>query len=513
MAKKKTTEQIIREYRNEELRENGDNSVFYTYVMPLEKGNTGIQIYRVMEHCSVGENQSVVRELFYIYEEQPELIAVIDASKYNTDAICLPEGAKLESEEQKEKWGQIAVDIQIGREKAREKIIDTAKEQGIHDRNNFKDKSEIEIDEMVFEKIYKTNKLNHKDKKNKEEDDSSKPPFTLSKETAQRLGIIGFNTLLLNQKVRENRTLKKELGLDNKAQYADVDAIELIPSYKLRMLGEKVPDTPFVAVARHSDGSVEAFPEKICKIYKGENDRVTKTDGNKNEVSTEKADTIIQFMKDEKPTTAIAINQTSLLGRVEGAIAYRTRDNDGWVGNTLQNNKYKGTTEMETEAKEFTDGHKGENYFSKVADTQNEEHPECKNLKIEDLTGDYEYASHLHLDSQIEVDGINATFRSYAMTFGGCGNDEEAINELLINTNKKLGKMKVSQAIKEAIKERNNKIINQTDNPEIVDNVMKRAKFIDDPKKAIELLEKNDWDEEKAVEQADREYRQQMKQP
>lgn len=513
MAKKKTTEQIIREYRNEELRENGDNSVFYTYVMLLEKGNTGIPIYRVMEHCSVGENQSVVRELFYIYEEQPELIAVIDASKYNTDAICLPEGAKLESEEQKEKWEQIAVDIQIGREKAREKIIDTAKEQGIHDKNNFEDKSEIEIDEMVFEKINKTNKLNHKDKKNKEEDDSSKPPFTLSKETAQRLGIIGFNTLLLNQKVRENRTLKKELGLDNKAQYADVDAIELIPSYKLRMLGEKVPDTPFVAVARHNDGSVEAFPEKICKIYKGENDRVTKTDGNKNEVSTEKADTIIQFMKDEKPTTAIAINQTSLLGRVEGAIAYRTRDNDGWVGNTLQNNKYKGTTEMETEAKEFTDGHKGENYFSKVADTQNEEHPECKNLKIEDLIGDHEYASHLHLDSQIEVDGINATFKSYAMTFGGCGDDEQSIQELLNKTNENLQQNKeISQAIKKAIEERNNEIINQTENPEIVKEVMERAR-INDPKKAIELLEKNDWDKEKAIEQAEIDYRNKMKQP
>ena len=504
MDKKKTTEQIlieIREHRNEELRSNGDNSVFFTKIMPLEKGNTGIPLYRVMEHYSVGENQSLIRELFYIYEEQPELIAEIDTSKYNTDAICLPEGAKLENEEQKEKC----------REKAREKIIDTAKKQGIHDNNNFEDKSDIEIDEMVFEKTNKDNKLNNKDKKNKEDDNSSKPPFTLSEETAQRLGIIGINTIPLNQKLGENRTLKTELGLDNKAEYADVDEIELIPSYKLRMLGEKVPDTPFIAVARHSDGSVEAFPEKICKIYKGENNRVTKTDGNKNEVSTEKADTIIQFMESKKQT-AIAINQTSSLGRVEGASAYNTRDNDGWVGLTLQD-KYDGKTDSKREARDFIDKRKGENYFSEVADNQNKEHPECENLKREDLTEDHEHASHLHLDSPIEIDGINATFRSYAMTFGGCGNDEQSIQELLNKTNEKLEQnMEVSQAIKQAIEERMNEIINQTDNPEIVDNVMKRAR-IKNPTEAIELLEKNDWDKEEAIEQADRDYRNKMKQP
>ena len=79
----------IREFRNNQLKELGDNRVFYTTAISLEKGETGQQIYRIMEEYSIGENESLVRELFYKYEENPELIAVIDPEKFEDEQIQL----------------------------------------------------------------------------------------------------------------------------------------------------------------------------------------------------------------------------------------------------------------------------------------------------------------------------------------------------------------------------------------------------------------------------------------
>ena len=509
MAEKKTTIEIlneIRDLRNQELVEKKDNRVFYTTIMLLEKGNTGKQIYRIMEEFSIGENESLVRELFYIYKDKPELIAVIDPEKY--EGIHDPEENEEKTEEEKSEWDLLVKDIEEGRAKADEKIKETALNLGINQKE-IEGLSEIDVEKRVYSKINEINKQNdNKTKKIEEnkEDKEDEVPFNLSDQEAKKYGIIGMNTMQLNQKVGvHGETLKQELGLDGKEQYADVDSIEIIPAYKLSALGCKVPDTPFVAVARHRDGNIEAFPESICKIYKGANNDITKIDGQKDEATTEKADTIMQFKGNKEKNVSIAINQKSPYGIVEASLAYNTRDNDGRVGITLQD-KYDGTDQNDFDARKIVDLHKGTEHLREVA-KEGKRHPEGEKTEREDADGNTNTAAHLHLESIVDYEGREANFKILAMTIGGCSNEEE-VNDLLERTNSKLGEdnSDVEQAINQAIKERNNIIISQAQEPEKVKELMERAS-INNPNDAINILNANNGDVEKAVEQCEEQYR------
>lgn len=512
MAEKKTTIEIlneIRDLRNQELVEKKDNRVFYTTIMLLEKGNTGKQIYRIMEEFSIGENESLVRELFYIYKDKPELIAVIDPEKY--EGIHDPEENEEKTEEEKSEWDLLVKDIEEGRAKADEKIKETALNLGINQKE-IEGLSEIDVEKRVYSKINEINKQNdNKTKKIEEnkEDKEDEVPFNLSDQEAKKYGIIGMNTMQLNQKVGvHGETLKQELGLDGKEQYADVDSIEIIPAYKLSALGCKVPDTPFVAVARHRDGNIEAFPESICKIYKGANNDITKIDGQKDEATTEKADTIMQFKGNKgnkEKNVSIAINQKSPYGIVEASLAYNTRDNDGRVGITLQD-KYDGTDQNDYDARNIVNQRQGTEHNRKVVN-EGKEHP-GEIAKREDADGNRNTADHIHENSIVNYEGREANFKVLAMSIGGCSNEQE-VNELLEKTNAKLNDDKdlnVEQAVKQAINERNNEIIEQTKEPEKVKQLMESAK-ISDPREAINILEANNWDLEESEEQCEEQYR------
>ena len=502
----------IREFRNNQLKELGDNRVFYTTAISLEKGETGQQIYRIMEEYSIGENESLVRELFYKYEENPELIAVIDPEKFEDEQIHKPDGIEPTTEEEKANWKFLVKDIEEGRIKEQEKIREQALNLGISQKE-IEGLAEIDIDKKVFSKINEINKQNedNKDKRtgNNTENRDEEVPFNISKQNAQRLGIVGMNTMPLNQKVGiHGENLKEELGLADKEQYADVDTIEIIPTYKLAALGVKVPDTPFVAVARHKDGSIESFPKDVCEIYKGENNRITNIDGQKDEATTEKADTIMHFKgnkENKEKNVSIAINQKSPYGIVEASLAYNTRDNDGRVGITLQD-KYDGTDQNDFDARKIVDPHKGTEHLREVA-KEGKRHPEGEKNEREDADGNTNTAAHLHLESIVDYEGREANFKILAMTIGGCSNEEE-VNDLLERTNSKLGEdnSDVEQAINQAIKERNNIIISQAQEPEKVKELMERAS-INNPNDAINILNANNGDAEKAVEQCEEQYR------
>ena len=505
MAEKKTTIEIlneIRDLRNQELVEKKDNRVFYTTIMLLEKGNTGKQIYRIMEEFSIGENESLVRELFYIYKDKPELIAVIDPEKY--EGIHDPEENEEKTEEEKSEWDLLVKDIEEGRAKADEKIKETALNLGINQKE-IEGLSEIDVEKRVYSKINEINKQNdNKTKKIEEnkEDKEDEVPFNISDQEAKKYGIIGMNTMQLNQKVGvHGETLKQELGLVGKEQYADVDSIEIIPAYKLSELGCKVPDTPFVAVAKHRDGSIEAFPESICKIYKGANNDITKIDGQKDEATTEKADTIMQFAG---KNASIAINQKSPYGIAEASLAYNTRDNNGRVALTLQD-KYDGTDQNDYDARNIVNQRQGTEHNRKVVN-EGKEHP-GEIAKREDADGNRNTADHIHENSIVNYEGREANFVTLAMTIGGCANEEE-VNKLLERTNLKLSddNSNVEQAIKSAINERNNEITSQAKEPEKVQDLMERAK-IAEPQKAIDILEANNWDVEEAVDKCEEQYR------
>lgn len=507
MSEKKTTLDIlneIRDLRNQELINQKDNRVFYTTAIALAKGKTEQQIYRIMEEYSIGESQSLVRELFYTYKEKPELIAVIDPEKFEDNQIHQPNGIEPATEEEKSNWNLLVKDIEEGRTKAEEKIREQALNLGISQKE-IEGLAEIDIDKKVFAKINEINNQNEANKEkiagNNAEDKDKEAPFNISKQNAQRLGIVGMNTMLLNQKVGvHGETLKDKIGLADKEQYADVDSIEIIPTYKLQALDVKVPDTSFVAVARHRNGSIEAFPKSVCEIYKGENDKITKIDGQKDEATTEKADTIMQF---KGKGTSIAINQKSRI--VEASLAYNTRDNDGRVGITLQD-KYDGTDQNDFDARKIVDSHQGTEHFREVT-KEGKRHPKGEKTEREDADGNTNTAAHLHLDSIVYYEGREANFVTLAMTIGGCANEEE-VNKLLERTNLKLSddNSNVEQAIKLAINERNNEITSQAKEPEKVQELMERAK-ITEPQKAIDILEANNWDVEEAVDKCEEQYR------
>ena len=510
MAKNKTIVDIlneIRDLRNQELINQKDNRVFYTTAVALEKGETGQQIYRIMEEYSIEENESMVRELFYKYEDKPELIALIDYEKFEDNQIHQPNGIEPTTEEEKNHWNLLVKDIEEGRINEQEKIRKQALNLGISEKE-IEGLAEIDIDKKVFTKINEINKQNEdkKDKKtgNNTENRDEEVPFNISKQNAQRLGIVGMNTMLLNQPIGvHGENLKDELGLADKEQYADVDSIEIIPTYKLKALDVKVPDTPFIAVARHRDGSIESFPKDVCEIYKGENNKITNIDGQKDEVTTEKADTIMQF---KGKNTSIEINQKSPYGIVEASLAYNTRDNDGRVGITLQD-KYDGTDQNDFDARKIVNQYKGTEHLRKVT-KEGKRHPEGEKTEREDADGNTNTAAHLHLESIVNYEGREANFRILAMSIGGCENEEE-VNELLEKTNAELNddkELSVQHAIKRAINERNNEIIEQTKNPEKVRRLMESAK-IQNPREAIRILDANKWDIEESQEQCEEQYR------
>ena len=128
--------------------------------------------------------------------------------------------------------------------------------------------------------------------------------------------------------------------------------------------------------------------------------------------------------------------------------------------------------------------------------------------KREDADGNRNTADHIHENSIVNYEGREANFKVLAMSIGGCSNEQE-VNELLEKTNAKLNDDKdlnVEQAVKQAINERNNEIIEQTKEPEKVKQLMESAK-ISDPREAINILEANNWDLEESEEQCEEQYR------
>ena len=408
--------QEIKESRNQELVDKKDNRVFFTVVEPLiKKDKNDQQIYRIMEEYSIGENQSQVRELFYEYKEKPELVAMIDPevndklNKIDPEAISklnsglsdeiVPIGDPNESKEKKEAWMKTLENIKYGREKNQEKLIEQTKKLGI-DEKEIEGIAEIDLKKKVFEKINELNE-NEKSEKEEKEEKNQNEPTEISKEEGERYGIIGMNSIPLNQRVGvHGETLKSELGLNSK-EYSDVVELELIPSYKMSQIDGKVYDVPFMPVGKKSNGDIIKFPESVASPYKGSNNEVTTLDGKEDSVRQENSNCIINF---NNGSTSLVVDQKSPYGIVDASIAYNTRDNDGRVALDLQN-KYDGTSLQDTETQEILDSHNGTYNAEKIIN-EVREHPseEIKNgeLTIDEADGNEE-TGHVHPSKETEM--------------------------------------------------------------------------------------------------------------
>ncbi len=385
----------IRDYRNRELSNLKDNRVFYTIAMSLGEGQKSKkEIYRVIEEYSIGENESKVRELFYEYDENG-LIKLAELDPEKSEEILFNGDPSTMSEQEYKNWELVLEDIIEGREKNKEKLYEHAIEFGINEEE-VRGLSEIDVYKRIDEKEKEKNKDKDEDKENADKEKDIEIP----KEDAQKRGIIGMNTIPLSQRVGiHGETLKSELGLDQYKEYSDVIELEIVPSYKLAYLGEKVRDIPFVAVGKRQNGEVVVFPENVCKPYKGANNEIVKEDGKDDNVTKEKSDCMITF----KNGKSLAIDQKEEdYGIVDGSLVYNTRDNDGRIALDLQNKLEDGTRQQDTETREQTNPWEGEEHIrnkKKEADTHSKEEYEQGKVKSKDVDGDPNTKTHEHVEA------------------------------------------------------------------------------------------------------------------
>ena len=394
--------QEIREYRNNQLIELGDNRVFYTMLQSLEPGeNTGKQIYRLVEEYSTEENQSEIREFFYEYDgEKPILIAQINPEMMNKidpehAEDIIPVSKKYDDKE----WELTVEDIQKGIEKIQDNMQEQALRVGL-DEEEIKGLAEIDLDKKIRDKIEETNK---EDELNQEQEDEQKingdeknddEPINISEEKAERCGITGMNTLNLEQKVGvHGESLRDQIGF-NDPQFSDIEKLMVIPTYKLKYIKEfegRIPDVPFVVVGQKVNGKgLKAFPESVARPYKGENNETTVI--GEDSINRDKPDSIIEF---PGKNTSISIRQTNPYGIVEATLDYKDRDNSGRVSLELKNEDREGKEKIDTDVQKAVDPHNGREYYDNVLD-EVDKHPKNEDLRLEDADGIVETASHIH---------------------------------------------------------------------------------------------------------------------
>ncbi len=393
MDKENTMEILneIRDYRNRELSNLKDNRVFYTITMSLGEGQKSKkEIFRIIEEYSTGYNKSEVRELFYEYDEKEGIKEIAKLDPKISDFILSSIDPALMNEEEQKNWQLIMEDIVEGRNKNIEKLHEAALKLGMKEEETKKLK---EID--LYKKIDEKQKESEKDKE--KVIDEKDEEIEISKENAQKRGIIGMNTISLNQKVgTHGETLKSELGLDQYKEYSDVIELEIVPSYKLAYLGEKVHNISFVAVGKRSNGEIVVFPKSVSRPYTGNNNEIINHDGAEDNVTKEKSDCMIIF----KNGKSLSIDQKSPYGIVDGSLVYNTRDNDGRIALDLQNKLEDGTKQQDVETRDIVNGYHGEYHANEIT-TEAREHSneefEQGEVKKEDADGK-EGGSHIHIN-------------------------------------------------------------------------------------------------------------------
>ena len=391
----------IRNSRNEDLIRERDNRVFFTVAMKLERGsNSGKKIYRIIEEYSIGDNKSQedfsngeirsqIRELFYEYKTNPELIAMRDLEKNNGSTDILPVGNYYT--EESEEWNDVLKDIVEGVDYRREKVREKARNIGIENASVDDIDREIDLYKMIEDKIKDDNNKGISKEKNM----NTKDAQTISVERAQRSGIIGMNSISLDQRVGlHGETLRKELGLDSK-EYNNIDYIEIVPTYKVAKAGGIVyRDTPFVPVGRNSrTGGLVIFPENICSPYRAENTVVTGVEGKHDNIKQKRTNCLISFNG-----KSLMIGQKEY-GIVDVSLSYPTKDNAGNIAYNLQSKVEDGTHEQDRESLEVINTYQGiYNSKDRLTEFNFNSESDKKNAKMIDMNGNYRDMTHLDKD-------------------------------------------------------------------------------------------------------------------
>lgn len=441
---------------------------------------------------SIEENYSdISKEVFYEYVDEMKELPLIK-NEFTDGKVIRLNNMQEKPEETKEIEDAI-LDIEKCIRDRHEEKIKIAKMLGI-DEKEINSISEIELKQKIKDK-----ELKNQEEKEQDENETKQ----ISKEEADKIGIKenGLNSVKTNVAIdTKGNTLGKELNLE------EYESLMVVHSYKLSKLNDsegnsgKVNNINFAFVGKKKDGTLEVIPRTKLKPYQGANNEITK-ENNKNEIETKKEECIYEVPNTNK---RISIELKDPFGITE--IYYGNTDikNERNIMERVQNER-DGTQKTDVEVREKYNPNYGKFHFDRVKEEINDiekgNENDCDKSNYKNTDGDKKTANHLHEDSIIDFEGIpDAKFEMIAKIEGGCENDKQ-IKELLERTNYILENENddPEKAIKLAIEERNTELIQNSKEPEKVEELM-RTTSIKNPNKAIEALELTEWNIEEAKE-------------
>lgn len=377
--------QEVRDKRNQELRRQNRTDISVISVMFLGEGKqTGKQVIRLIEKQEFYDKPPQYFEKFYLAERgRFELVAVKDSISEE----ILPVGKEGNS---RQYWNEEREDIEECIEEREAQLKAIAKELGISEEEIMA-LSEIDLEQKVQEKVGET-------ERGKEKEDEDKIQF--SSEQAESLS--AGNEINLDAQIDDKgTTLRKAIGLD------EYEAIIVVHAYKLADItnqsGEKGKvkhDQKFGFIGMKKDGTAETISEDKLRKYTGGNREVT---GIKNPegIETEQNDDIFEIGGNSDKR--LSIRQSDPYGIPEVYYIQNTRDNDGQVGQKLQD-KYDGTERTDVDVRGLFRQNNGEYQADKMMDeAESHENAGCneEELTVENIDGDTT-TGHQHIEKKDE---------------------------------------------------------------------------------------------------------------
>lgn len=403
MAKQKTKTTIeileeIQNFRNEQIKAGKMTNIFVTEVQLIGTGeNSGRNIYRLLEDVysedEKGESQKMTQELFFEYKNEPVLVGVRNPQ---TQGIIVPIGFEGD---RRQEWDAEREDIEKCLEERAKQIRAIAAEIGISEEE-MDSLSEIELEHKIVEMGISLNQDEEEQQKVEGKEEREDEAKQISQKQAQSLGSI--NEISLEAPIdTKGNTLGKELGLDEYAK------IMVVHSYKLSNLTDsqgnkgKRENLKFGFIAQKRDGTYEAIPLDKISMYRGENREVTtiSDDEEDKQVETKNDEYIFNTPKSNKK---LVIRQSDPYGIPNVYLAQTTRDNDGLVGQELQD-RFDGTERTDVEVRKLFNPNKGVDQIDQMKD-EAEAHEEvgCDDLSIKEVDGD-RTTGHQHVVSEDSI--------------------------------------------------------------------------------------------------------------
>lgn len=237
------------------------------------------------------------------------------------------------------------------------------------------DKKDIEKKDIEkIDEIDLTQKINKKEENKKEKE--------LTEKQVRSIGGMSNEVKTSAQIDSRGTTLGKALGLE---EYESIYAVSASKLKEFTNGTVQTGNTLLAPIGKKKDGTYEVIPPEKLRPYMGNNNEITEIDDEPESVKIRKERNIF-----EVPNTGkrLVINQEESYGTPNIYYAENTRDNDGNVGQKLQD-KYDGTQSTDVKMRELFNKNKGVYNIEKMHD-EAEVHKEnkCEELGIDEVDGD-----------------------------------------------------------------------------------------------------------------------------